>query len=140
MWRAHLREHLVKPLERPMQMDLDPTGRRCHILAMVLRPPALHERHPDRAHLRELIDGLESIVHRLRQQLSKFLIVKDLQRAARRYLAHGARMESMVVVAIARLHKNGGVGQALGVHLAGHIVQMNALACGRKKTTISDCF
>lgn len=110
MRRAHLGEHLVQPLERPVQMDFNPTGRRGHILAMILRTPALHERHPDRAHLRQLVDGLESIVHRLRQQLSKFLIVEDLQRAARRYFAHGARMESVVVVAVARLHENGGVG------------------------------
>lgn len=38
-------------------------------------------------------------------------------------------MEAVVIVAVAGLHKYGGIGQALGIHLAGHVVQMHAFTC-----------
>ena len=44
--RAHLREDVVEPLQRAVQVDLDPARRRGHVLAVVVGAPALHERHP----------------------------------------------------------------------------------------------
>lgn len=38
-------------------------------------------------------------------------------------------MEAVMIVAVAGLHKYGGIGQALGIHLAGHVVQMHAFTC-----------
>ena len=38
---AHLGQHLVQPLQRPVQVDLDPAGRARDILAVVLGAPAL---------------------------------------------------------------------------------------------------
>lgn len=88
-------------------MNFDPARRARHVLPMVLRAPALHKAHPDRAHLRQLVHRLEPVIDRLRQQLRKLLIIEDLQRATGRDLAHCARMEAVVVVAVAALHKDG---------------------------------
>ena len=45
--RAHLREDPVQPLERPVQVDLYPAGRRRHGLPPVLGAPTLDEAQPD---------------------------------------------------------------------------------------------
>lgn len=38
---AHLCQHFVQPLERPVQVHLDPAGGAGHILSVVLCSPAL---------------------------------------------------------------------------------------------------
>ena len=48
---AHLREHLVEPLQRAVKVDLDPAGRAGHVLPVVLRTPTLHKGHPGGAHI-----------------------------------------------------------------------------------------
>ena len=82
-------------------MHLDPAGGAGHVLAVVLRPPALHEGHPgtgvsvvspeacldnrylpDGAHLGQLVHRLEPVVDGLRQQRRELLVVEDLQTAA----------------------------------------------------------
>lgn len=45
----------------------------------VLRPPALHEAHPDGAHPGELVHGLKPLIDRLSQQRCELLVVKNLQ-------------------------------------------------------------
>lgn len=52
MWRSHLREHLIKPLQWPMQMDFNPARCRCHILTMIFSTPTLHKGHAYCAHFR----------------------------------------------------------------------------------------
>lgn len=79
MGRAHLDEHLVEPLERAVQVNLDPAGRGRDVLSVVFGAPALDEAHSYRAHLGQLVDRLEAMVHRLRQQLGEFLVVENLQ-------------------------------------------------------------
>lgn len=110
-----------------MQVDLDPAGRGRHVLAVVLRPPALDERHPDRAHLRQLINRFETMIDALRQQLGELSIVKDLQRTSWRYFTHGRGMEAVVMVTVATLDEDGGVRQTLRVHFTSDIVQMHPL-------------
>ena len=46
--RAHLGEYVVEPLQRAVQVDLDPARGRRHVLAVVVGAPALHKRHPER--------------------------------------------------------------------------------------------
>ena len=48
---------------------------------------------PDGAHLGQLVDGLESVVDGLREKGGKFLVVEDLETAARRDLAHRRRVK-----------------------------------------------
>ena len=91
---------------------------------MVLCAPPLHETHPDRAHFRELVDGLEAMVHRLAEQLRELLIVEDLQAAAWRDLADGRWVEVVVVVAVATLYEDTTVTETLRKHLAPHVVQV----------------
>ena len=86
--RAHLREHPVQPLEWPVEVDLDPAGRRRDGLPAVLRAPTLDETHPDGAHPRQLVHRLEALVHRLREELGELLVVEDLQVATGRDLAN----------------------------------------------------
>ena len=86
--RAHLREHPIQPLERPVEVDLDPAGRRRDGLPAVLRAPTLDETHPDGAHPRQLVHRLEALVHRLREELGELLVVEDLQVATGRDLAN----------------------------------------------------
>lgn len=45
---AHLGEHLVQPLQRTVQVDLNPAGGAGHILAVVLCTPALGEQEEER--------------------------------------------------------------------------------------------
>ena len=107
-------------------MHLDPTWRAGHILSVVLGAPALDETHANRAHLGQLVDRLEAVVNGLAQQLGELLVVEDFQTAAGRNLAHGRGVEVVVVVAVATLHENAAVAQALGVNFATHVVKMNA--------------
>lgn len=60
--RAHLREHLVEPLQGAVQVQLDPAGGAGHRLSPVLGSPTLDEAHADGAHPGELVDGLEPLV------------------------------------------------------------------------------
>lgn len=124
---AHLRQHLVEPLQGPVQVDLDPARRRRHVLSVVLRPPALHERHPDSAHLGQLVHRLEAVVHALGQQLRELPVVEDLQRAAGRNLAHGRRMEAVMVIAVTTLHEYRSVRQTFRVHFPPYVIQMHSL-------------
>lgn len=70
------------------------------------------------------------MIDRLRQQLSKFLIVEDFQRAARRDLADGCGMETVVMVAVPRLNENCGIRQAFRIHLAANVIQVNTYKQG----------
>lgn len=128
MGRAHLREDLVQPLQRPVQVYLYPARGRRHVLAVVLRPPALHKRHPNRAHFGQLVHGLETMVHALRKQLREFPIIEDLQGTARRDLTHSRRMETVVMITIAALNENRRIRQAFRIHFPTHVVQMHPLA------------
>lgn len=86
MRRAHLREYLVKPLKRAVQVNFDPARSARHVLPVVLGTPSLHERHPitepsynditkshaklflpDCAHLRKLVNSFEAVIDRLRE-------------------------------------------------------------------------
>ena len=81
---------------------------------------------PDGAHLGELVDGLEAVLHVLCEQVGKLLEVEDLQRAPRRDLAHRRRQEVVVVVAVPALDEDGAVAQALREHLAPRVVEMDS--------------
>lgn len=60
---AHLCEHLVQPLQGPVQVQLDPAGGAGHCLSPVLCSPALHKAHADGAHPGELVHSLEALVY-----------------------------------------------------------------------------
>jgi hypothetical protein len=49
------------------------------------------------------------MVHTLRQELCKFLVVEDLERTARRDFTNSTWMKTMVMVTVSRLHKDGTV-------------------------------
>lgn len=65
------------------------------------------------------------MVDRLSQKLCKLLVVKDLQAAAAWDLADSGGMEAVVIVAVTALDENAGVTEALGIHLASYVVQVN---------------
>lgn len=109
-------------------MHFYPAGGAGHILSVIFGSPTLYKTHANSAHLCELIDSLKAVVDRLSEQLSKLLIVEDLEAAAAGDLADGSGMEAMVVVAIPALHENAGVTQTLGVHLSSNIIQVNTFA------------
>lgn len=82
-----------------------------------------------------MVDGLG-------QQLSKLLVVENLQAAAAGNLTHSCGMEAMVVVAVTTLDEDTAVTQTLCVHLPTDIIQMNTceeagedqeLLCRRRK-------
>jgi len=105
-----------------MEMSLNPAGDARDILAMILSSPALNKAHADSAHLSQLIDDFKSVVNRLSQQLSKELVVEDLETAAAGDLADGGRVEAVLIVAVPALYKDAAVAHTLGVHLAPDIV------------------
>lgn len=59
----HLGQYLVKPLERPVQLHLDPAGGGSDVLTGVLRPPTLHEGYPEGAHPGQLVDRFKTVTH-----------------------------------------------------------------------------
>ncbi len=88
------------------------------------RPQYLNKAHADGAHLCELIDDLEAVVHGLGEELSEQLVVKDLEAAAAGDLAHGGGVEAVLEVTVAALDKNAAVAQTLSVHLTADVVQV----------------
>ena len=60
---------------------------------------------PDCAHFSQFVNGFEAMIDRLREQLSKLLIIENLERAAGRDFAYGRRVESVVVIAVTRLNE-----------------------------------
>lgn len=78
------------------------------------------------AHFCEVKDSLVAMIDTLREELSKLLIVEDLEGTAWWDLAHCGGVEAVVVVAVARLHKDGRVRQTLGIHFPSHVVEMDS--------------
>lgn len=69
------------------------------------------------------------MVDTLRQELSKLLIVEDLEGTARWDLAHSGGVEAVVVIAVAGLHEDGRVRQTFGIHFPSHVVEMDSCKC-----------
>ena len=90
-----------------MQVHLDPARGACHVLTVVLRPPALDEAHSYRAHLGQFVNRLETLVYGEGQELCELLVVKYLQTATRRDLAHGGWVETVRMIALPALDKDG---------------------------------
>lgn len=111
-----------------MQVDLDPAGGAGNILAVVLCSPALYEAHAYGTHLCKLVDGLKTMVHRLGQELSKLLVVKNFQATPARNLAHRSGVKSMMIVAVPALHKDATVTEAFRVHLPSNVIKMNSFS------------
>jgi len=65
------------------------------------------------------------VLDHLAEELRKFLVVEDLQTAARRDLADSRRVEAMVVVTVAALDEYTAVTETLGEHLTTHVVQVH---------------
>ena len=65
-----------------------------------------------------MLDGLA-------EERSEFLVVEDLEGAAGGDFADGCGVKSMVVVAVAGLHKDGAVGHAVGINFAVQVSQLN---------------
>ena len=74
---------------------------------MVLRAPSLDKRHPDGAHLGQLVHSLEPMVNGLGEQGGKLLVVEDLEAAARGDLADRGWVKAVVVVAVPGLDEDG---------------------------------
>jgi len=125
---THLREHLVQPLQRSVQMNFHPTRRAGHVLAMVLGTPTLDEAHTYGTVFGELVHRLVSVVHALREQLRELLIVEYFQCALGRDFTHGGRVEPVMKVTVARLHEDRRIAQTFGEHFAADVVEVYALA------------
>lgn len=121
-------QNFVQPLQWSMKVNLNPAGRACDILAMILGSPTLDKTHPDGAHLSQLINDFKSVMDRLGKQLSEQLVVEDLEAAATGDLADGGRVKAVLIVAVPALHKDAAVTHALGVNLSPNVVQMHALS------------
>ena len=65
-----------------------------------------------------MVDGLG-------QQLSKLLVVENLQAAAAGNLTHSCGMEAMVVVTVTTLDKDTAITQTFCIHLPTDIIQMD---------------
>ena len=103
--RAHLLEDLVEPLQRPVQVQLNPAGGRCDCFSSVLLAPSFYEGHPDGAHPGKVIHGLEPVVDRLTQEGCKLLVVEYPEITRWRNLAHSGRVPAKEFVRVGRLYK-----------------------------------
>lgn len=131
MGRSHLSEHLIQPLQRSIQVNLDPAGSRGDVLSVVFRPPALHEAQANSTHLGQLKNCLVAVCDWLTEHLSKLLVVEDLETAAWWDLAHSGGVEAVVAVAVTTLHENAALWQAFCKHLASYVVQVQTCVVGR---------
>ena len=95
---------------------------------MVLRAPSLDKRHPDGAHLGQLVHGLEPVVDGLGEQGGKLLVVEDLEVAARGDLADGGRVPAVLLIAVGRLDKDGRVREAFREHFSTDVEEPHTLA------------
>lgn len=68
------------------------------------------------------------MVNGLGEQLSKELVVEDLEAAAAGDLADRGRVEAVLIVAVAALHEDAAVAHALGIHFSTHVVQVHTLS------------
>lgn len=55
-------EDPIQPLQRSVEVQLDPAGSRGDCLPAVLGAPALDKTHADGAHPGQLVHGLEALV------------------------------------------------------------------------------
>ena len=69
-------------------------------LSVVFSAPTLHKRHPDGAHLGQLVHSLEAVVDGLSEQSGELLVIENFQTAAGRNLADGGGVEAVVVVTV----------------------------------------
>lgn len=83
-----------------MEMNLNPAGGAGDILTMILSSPTLHEAHPNRAHLSQLVHDFKAVVHGLGEQLGEELVVEDLETAAAGDLADRGGVKPMLIVAV----------------------------------------
>lgn len=67
------------------------------------------------------------MIHALGQQLRKLSVVEYLEGTTGGYLAHGRRVEPVMVIAITTLHEYRRIRQAFGIDLAAYIIKMYAL-------------
>jgi len=111
-----------------VQVHLDPAGGGEHVLPPVLHAPALDEGHADGAHAGQGVHCLEALVDPLGEEGGELLVVEDLQVAAGGDLANCGRVPAVLLVAVRRLHEDGGVREALGEHLAPDVVEAHPLA------------
>ena len=107
-------------------MDFDPTRRTCDVLAMILCAPTLHKTHTNSTHLRQLVDGLEALVHRVCEELCKLLVVEDFEVAVGRDFTDSGGVEAVRMVTLSTLDENGIVTQALRKDFSSHVKQVDA--------------
>ena len=69
-------------------------------LSVVLRAPALDEGHPYGAHLGQLVNCLEPVVHGLGEEGGELLVVEDLEAAARGDLADRGGVKAVMVITV----------------------------------------
>lgn len=72
-------QNTVEPLERTVKMQLNPARSGGDRLTAILCAPALYETHADGAHPGQLVYGLETLAHRLREKRGELLVVEYLQ-------------------------------------------------------------
>lgn len=89
--------------------------------------PYFNKAHSNSTHLGQLIHHFKSVIDWLGKQLGKELVVEDLEAAATGDLADRGWVETMLVVAVAALHKNTAVTDTFGINLPTHVVKMNTL-------------
>ena len=80
---------------------------------------------PDCTHFSEFKDCFISVLDGLAEERSEFLVVEDLEGAARGDFADCCRVKSMVVVAVAGLHEDGAVRHTVGINFAVQVSQLN---------------
>ena len=98
--RPHLLENLVEPLQRTIQVQLNPAGGGSDCFSSILVAPSFYKRHPDGAHPGKVVHGFKPMVDRLAQQGCKLLVVEYSEIVCRRNLADSGRVPTKVFVRV----------------------------------------
>lgn len=106
---THLGQNFIQPLQRTVQVDLYPARCRGDILTMVFGTPSFNETSADGAHFGKFVNGFKSVIDSLSKEMSKFLVVENLEAATGWYLAHGGGVKAVRVIAVPTLYEDGAV-------------------------------
>ena len=111
-------ECLIEPVERRIELDLQPARTRENFAACVVSRPAFDKAQLDGAHLGELVEAIVAEGGRLVKERYESARLEYAQRVAGGELVHSVEWRAAHIVAHGRLHEHGRRGQALDVDVA----------------------
>lgn len=88
--------------------------------------PPFHKTHSYGAHSSQLIHGFKTLINRLSQKSSKFLVVEDLQITSWWNFTHYCSMSAIFLITVGALLKDCTITQALSKNFPTYVIQAHS--------------